>query len=148
MRRFDKKAMAAVNKANQLAEQRHIASRSLISESEMWGRDAAHRDTYQDTSHIDNWEKGGGPEEEDYSEFVDRDYRLIPQNGGFILWDNDNDYEHENWKFAKDAYYDEETGRNMDSGPQYPVTNPNTGEVENVIVWKPTSHGREDFGGM
>ena len=72
-------------------------------DGEMWDRDAAHQDTTGDTSYEDNWEKGGGPDMEDGSEFVDRDYRLIPQNGEFILWDNENDYEHDNRKFAKDA---------------------------------------------
>ena len=38
----------------------------IITESEMWDKDASNRDTYGDTSYEDNWEKGGGPDADYY----------------------------------------------------------------------------------
>jgi hypothetical protein len=88
MRRFDKKKN--MQKANQLAEQRHLESNSLIKE-DRWedsfgvDPDAGHRDTYHDTDYIDMWDD---PDVDNYAE----EFKVyVKKDGKNIEWQKFND---------------------------------------------------------
>ena len=126
-------------------------------DNEMWNRDASHGDTYGDTDYIDNWEKGGGPDEEELPTATIK-YKLVKYgtadgikeyNKPFELYCNENDEYYDNFILYKSKQgFDNgfKTLRGMTIEGVFEIEGDDTYMYAIALPYKPSKG--EDFGGM
>ncbi len=108
----------------------------IITESEMWDRDASHQDTYDDTSYLDDRDDDQYAEEEEYADAeIDNGY-LVDERGD----------EYSDWLIFKTKAELEKAMKDPTYGPKAGYYNLPDGTV--AVAFMPRPSKGEDFGGM